>query len=141
VTSSRYLLDTSAFGRLVSDDDAAAPWRPDISAGHLALCAVTELEMLFSARSKADRDAFLRFMRGSFDWVVMPDRVFDRAIEVQAAMADQGTHRSAGPVDLLLAATAEIHRLTLLHDDRDFLHIAGVTGQPVCWVAEPGSID
>lgn len=141
MTPSRYLLDTSAFNRLVTDEEAAAPWRPNISAGHLAVCAVTELEVLFSARSKADRDKYLRFMRSSFGWVAMPDRVFDRAIEAQTAMTDRGTHRSAGAVDLLLAATAELHRLTLLHYDRDFLHVADVTGQPVRWVAEPGSID
>jgi predicted nucleic acid-binding protein len=80
-------------------------------------------------------------MRGSVDWVVMPDRVFDRAIEVQTAMTDRGTHRSAGPVDLLVAATAELHRFTLLHYDRDFVRVADVTGQPVRGVAEPGSID
>jgi len=27
-------------------------------------------------------------------------------------------HRSAGPVDLVVAATAELHGLTLLHHDR-----------------------
>jgi predicted nucleic acid-binding protein len=80
-------------------------------------------------------------MRGTFDWVVMPDRVFDRAIDVQGALTDKGTHRSAGPVDLMLAATAELQGLTLLHYDRDFMQIAEVTGQPVCWVTEPGTID
>ena len=136
----RYLVDTSAFGRLVRDEAIAAPWRRDLSAGHLAVCAITELEILFSARSKADRDAYLHLMRATFDWVVMPDRVFDRAAEVQAVLTDQGTHRSAGPVDLLVAAAAELHGLVLLHYDRDFLQVARATGQPLRWVAEPGTI-
>jgi len=46
-------------------------------------------------------------------------------------MLAQGTHRSAGLADLLLAATAEEYRLTVLHDDKDFDCIAAVTGQPV----------
>jgi predicted nucleic acid-binding protein len=45
----------------------------------------------------------------------------------------KGRHRSTGPVDLMVAATAELHGLTLLHHDRDFGQIAGVTGQPLRW--------
>ncbi len=40
------------------------------------------------------------------------------------------------PVDLLIAATAERERLTLLCDDRDFTAIAQVTGQPVKLVTD-----
>ena len=36
-------------------------------------------------------------------------------------------------MDLVIAATAELHGLTLLHRDRDFGVIAQVTGQPVRW--------
>ncbi len=32
-----------------------------------------------------------------------------------------------------MAATAELHGLTLLHRDRDFDLIAGITGQPLRW--------
>jgi predicted nucleic acid-binding protein len=137
----RYLVDTSAFGRLVRDEKVAEPWRRELSAGLFAICAVTELEILYGARSAADRDAYLRLLRGTFDWVPMPDRVFERAMEVQEALTAQGTHRSAGPIDLILATTAELHGLTLLHYDADFLQVARVTGQPVRWVAEPGTVD
>jgi hypothetical protein len=37
--------------------------------------------------------------------------------------------RSAGSVDLVVAATAELQGLTLLYRDRDFECIAAVTGQ------------
>jgi predicted nucleic acid-binding protein len=47
--------------------------------------------------------------------------------------SSQGQHRSAGPVDLIVAATAELHGLTLLHHDRDFDVIARITGQSVRW--------
>jgi predicted nucleic acid-binding protein len=70
----------------------------------------------------------------------MPDRIYQRAESVQRSLTERGTHRSAGPVDLLVAATAEAHELTLLHYDSDFLQVADVTGQPVQWLTEPGSI-
>lgn len=72
--------------------------------------------------------------------VLMPDRVFERAAEVPEALTDRGTHRSAGTVDLMVAATAELHGLTPLHYDKDLPQIAAVTGQRVRWVAEPGSL-
>jgi predicted nucleic acid-binding protein len=141
VSLPRYLVDTSAFSRLVRDEAVAVPWRRALSAGYLAICPVTELEILCSARSKADRDSYLPLLRATFDWVLMPDRVFNRAAEVQAVMTDHGTHRSAGPVDLLVAAAAELHGLVLLHYDRDFVQVARATGQPLRWVAEPGTVD
>ena len=48
----------------------------------------------------------------------------------QEQLTAKGEHRSAGPVDLLVAA-AEEAGLTLLHHDRDFETIARTTGQPV----------
>ena len=54
----------------------------------------------------------------------------DRALEVQLALADRGHHRGPSIPDLLIAATAELSRLTVLHVDRDFEMIAEITGQP-----------
>ena len=66
-----------------------------------------------------------------FGRVPMSDEVHERADEVQHRLAETGRHRSAGPVDLLAAATAEHQRLILLCDDRDYEVVASVTGQPV----------
>ncbi len=55
----------------------------------------------------------------------------ERADEVRRQLTETGRHRSARPVDLVLAATAERQRLILLCDDRDFEVVASVTGQPV----------
>lgn len=134
------LVDTSAFVRLMRDQPLRDRWREQFGAGLLAVCPVTELEILYSARSKTDRDDIRTVLREAFTWVLMPDRVFERAAEVQEALTDRGTHRSAGTVDLLVAATAELHGLTLLHYDADFLQISAVTGLRVRWVAEPGSL-
>jgi hypothetical protein len=51
-------------------------------------------------------------------------------------LTEAGKHRSAGPVDLLIAATAERERLTVLCDDRDYQMVASVTGQPVKLVTD-----
>jgi predicted nucleic acid-binding protein len=71
----------------------------------------------------------------------MPDRVFVHAADVQAALTMRGKHRSAGAVDLLIAATAELHTLTLVHYDRDFDQITNITGAPAVWLAPAGSIN
>lgn len=55
----------------------------------------------------------------------------DRAVEVQALLADRGRHRAPAVPDLLIAATAELAGLTVLHVDKDFDLIASTTGQPV----------
>ncbi|HEX7744947.1 MAG TPA: PIN domain nuclease [Micromonosporaceae bacterium] len=135
-----YLIDTSALVRLLRESSIRARWEQAVAAGLVALCPLTELEFLYSARSAADRRWLQTRLRDAYIWMEMPDRIYRRAAEVQAELTAQGTHRSAGPVDLLVAATAEAHQLTLLHYDRDFDQIARVTGQPMRWLAAPGVI-
>jgi predicted nucleic acid-binding protein len=55
----------------------------------------------------------------------------DRAVEILALLADRGQHRAPSIPDLIVAATAELAGLTVLHLDKDFEIIAAVTGQPV----------
>ena len=102
----------------------------------IAICPIVELEFLFSARSLADRMEKQQLMHDLFGWVPMPERAYERAAEVQQMLTEGGMHRSAGPVDLLIAATAERERLTVLCDDRDFQAIARLTGQPVKLVTD-----
>jgi predicted nucleic acid-binding protein len=46
-----------------------------------------------------------------------------------ATLAERGQHRAPSIPDLLIAATAETARLTVLHVDKDFDLIAAITGQ------------
>jgi predicted nucleic acid-binding protein len=135
-----YLVDTSAFVRLSREPELREAWREHLGAGLLALCSITELEILYSARSTAHREELRAHLRTAYGWAVIPDRVFERAAEVQAVLTERGEHRSAGPVDLIVAATAEAHDLALLHYDADFLQIAAATGQRAQWVADAGSV-
>jgi predicted nucleic acid-binding protein len=136
----RFLADTSALVRLFRDSNVRGRWQPQITAGVVGVCPVTELELLYSAQSKSEREERIELLNAAFAWIAMPDRVFARATEVQAAMTARGTHRSAGVVDLLLAAAAELTGLILVHYDHDFDEIAKVTGQPLAWLATPGTI-
>jgi predicted nucleic acid-binding protein len=130
-----YLADTSALVRLLRSQQARARWEPQITAGLVAICPIVELEVLHTARSKTDRDEIIELLQAAFTCVAMPERVFDRGAQTQAAMTARGAHRSAGAVDLLIAATAELSHLVLLHYDRDFDRVREVTGQPTQWLA------
>jgi predicted nucleic acid-binding protein len=135
VSPALYLIDTSGVFRILQDKLRQA-WSDHLAAGVIAICPVVELEFLYSARSLADRLEKRRLLHELFGWVPMSERAWERAEEVQQLLTEAAMHRSAGPVDLLIAATAERERLTLLSDDRDFTAIAQVTGQPVKLVTD-----
>jgi predicted nucleic acid-binding protein len=50
-------------------------------------------------------------------------------VEILALLAVRGQHRAPSIPDLIIAATAELAGLTILHLDKDFDVIAAVTGQ------------
>ena len=133
MTAAQFLIDTSALARLLRPGAESFGWDQAAAAGLIAVCPVTELEFFSSARSAADRERGIQDVRSLFGWVPVHDRAFARAWEVQGDLTNVGQHRSAGPVDLVVAATAELHGLTLLHHDRDFNVVARVTGQPLRW--------
>lgn len=126
-----WLIDKSALVRLASSPDAA-DWASRISRGLVRISTLTLLEVGFSARSADD----LRRSRAEPPLSAMPveyltPAIEDRAVAVQQALADIGQHRALSIPDVLIAATAEVSSLTVLHVDKDFDLIADVTGQPV----------
>jgi predicted nucleic acid-binding protein len=135
VSPALYLIDTSGLFRILQDELRKA-WSDQLVAGVIAICPVVELEFLFSSRSLADRLEKQQLLHDLFGWVPMSDRAYERAHEVQQLLTEARMHRSAGPVDLLIAATAERERLTVLCDDRDFRAIARITGQAVKLVTD-----
>jgi predicted nucleic acid-binding protein len=135
VSPAIYLIDTSGLFRILQAKLRQA-WSDELAAGVIAVCPAVELEFLYSARSLADRLEKQRLLRTVFGWVPMGERAFERAETVQQMMTEVGKHRSAGPVDLLIAATAEQERLTVLCDDRYFEAVASVTHQRVRLVTD-----
>ncbi|MGW6916059.1 PIN domain-containing protein [Kitasatospora sp. NPDC054939] len=135
----RYLIDKSALARYPKPS-VRAVIEPLHNAGLLAVCGAVELEVVHSARSKADADRIREGMRG-FDWLATPGEVWDRAVEVQAMLIAAGNWRALSVPDLVVAATAERHGATVLHYDGDYDMIAAVTGQPTRWVVPAGTAD
>ena len=134
-----YLIDTSAMSRS-SQPSVAAVSEPLIRAGKVATCPVLDFEALYSSRSNEEYERVAILRRGRFEYLAIEDREWRRALEVQAGLAAKGRLREVGMADLLIAAVAERHALTLLHYDADFETIAGVTGQDARWVVPRGSI-
>ena len=133
-----YLIDTSGLFRILQGQHREV-WMDQMTAGVIATCPLVELEFLCSARSRAARTEKRRTLEAVFGSVPVSDGAWERADEVQQALTERGQHRSAGPVDLLIAATAEHQRLILLTDDKDFEVVASVTGQPVRRVVDAPS--
>lgn len=93
---------------------------------------MTRLEVGFSARSAADHRALLTEPPvAAMPVEYLTPTMEDRALEVQSALAERGQHRGPAIPDLLVAATAEVAGLTVLHVDEDFELVAQLTGQPV----------
>jgi predicted nucleic acid-binding protein len=136
VTPALYLVDTSGIFRILQEPKLRQAWSDQLAAGVIATCPVVELEFLFSARSLADRLEKVHLLHDLFGWVPMSEHAWQRAAEVQQLLTETGQHRSAGPADLLIAATAERENLTVLCDDRDFIAIAVLTRQPIRLVTD-----
>jgi len=124
-----WLVDKSAYVRLGQADDADT-WAERINRGLLKVTTVTRLELGWSARSAKE----LRAEQAGLPLAAMPveyltPAIEDRAVEVQLLLADRGHHRGPSIPDLLVAATAELAGLTVLHVDKDFDLIARLTGQ------------
>lgn len=134
-----YLIDKSALARMHLDP-VAARLEPLMNRGLVSMCGVTELEVLSSARKIDQRARMKRQLAESMNRVETPTDVWQRAAEIQEALTEKGQHRSAGIADLVIAATAQARRLTVLHYDRDFDTIALFTEQPVEWVVPAGSV-
>lgn len=126
-----WLIDKSAIGRLHLAANAT-DWAERIERGLVRICTVTRLEVGYSARSAADHRALVSQPPvASMPIEYLTPRIEDRAIEIQSVLADRGQHRAPSIPDLLIAATAELAELTVLHLDKDFELIALITGQPV----------
>ena len=107
------LVDKSAYVRGVAPPES-----------ELCLCAITRLEILFSARSTADYVQLEQDL-AEFRDLRMGAETFAVAAGAQRELAARGQHRIALP-DLLIAACAQQHSADVLHVDRHFDALAGV---------------
>ena len=134
-----YLLDTSVWNR-ARLPSVASTIRSLGRAGRLYTCPVLDLEAQYTATSPDDYEAMLMNRAALLIPALMDDREWARALAVQALLAGQGRHRAVGIADLLIAAAAERHGLTVLHYDSDFDAVTDITGQATEWVAPSGGL-
>src|SRR5436305_8742827 len=121
-----FLADTSAIARY-RRTEVATRLDPLVIAGLVATCGVVDLELLSSARGQAEYSKLAAARRASFEWLATDDADIRRALDTQAALAEQGRHGIAWP-DLVTAAVAQRHGVTLLHYQPDYDLIAELTG-------------
>ena len=132
-----WLIDKSALVRLATSPDADE-WAGRIERGLVRITTVTRLEIGYSARSALDLRAGLRQPPVSAMPVeYLTPATEDRAVELLTLLADRGQHRAPSVPDLIIAATAELAGLTVLHVDKDFDLRASITGQPAEWLNAP----
>jgi predicted nucleic acid-binding protein len=133
------LADTSVWAR------AGRPelgwFRDAVEDGRIALCDQVAMELLWSARDSAEFRATEQALLAC-PWFDGEPADWQEARRVFGELAVRGPlhHRQVKIPDLLIAAVAARNSLTLVHYDRDYEIIAGVTGQATRWAAAPGSI-
>jgi predicted nucleic acid-binding protein len=137
------LLDNSAWARLgdaALSDARAGEIADALEDGRIATCLPFLLEAGYSARSARDHGELLDELLAlpHFD---IDEAVERRALAAQRQLARVGHHRLP-PVDLLIAAIADRHRIGVLHYDRDYDLIAEKTDLDFesIWLAPAGSI-
>jgi len=126
-----WLIDKSALVRLADSPDAAE-WAVRIERGLVRISTVTRLEVGYSARSGPGlRADWRRPPMSAMPVEYQTPAIEDRSVEVLTLLADRGEHRAPSIPDLIIAATAELSGLTVLHVDKDFEIIARISGQPL----------
>lgn len=134
-----YLLDTSVIAR--QHRSAVQDRLKALGSHRHHVCTPVMLELGLTARNGDEHATLMDDLRHTYTVVAPSAWVHERALEIQGALATRGQHRSARLSDLLIAATAEQHGMTMLHYDRDFDTVAAVTGQLCQWIVPAGSVD
>ena len=125
-----WLIDKSALVNLAGSPDAEL-WMDRITRGLVRITTVTRLEVGYSAKSASElRRQTQSGLLSQMPVEYLTPAIEDRAFEVLTLLADRGQHRAPSLPNLLIAATAELSELTVLHVDKDFQLIAELTRQP-----------
>ncbi|MBA2948677.1 PIN domain nuclease [Streptomyces himalayensis] len=120
-----YLADTSAVWRMLRRQ-IGDPWPERVARGLVSICPPVESELMPGLRADRDYEPFFTMLGRTFGWVPALEEPWPKVTAVQRDLVRIGHHRGPSPMDILIALTAEQHRLTLLHVDDDFGSIAKV---------------
>ena len=137
-TAGPLLADTSAWARV---SHYAGTWLEALDRGRIVICAVSYLELLYSAQTRADveqLDAELSHLR---DMPVTRGTLAaaKRALLDLAARGSDGHHR-VPPQDAIIAACAAEHGCAVLHYDAHYDRLTEVLGFESVWALPRGTI-
>lgn len=141
--SRELLIDNSAWARLDLPglaQERAEEISESIEQGRIAVCLPFLLEAGYSARNAADHAELLDELL-SLPQIAIDSAVERRALNAQRQLARVGHHRLP-PVDLLIAAIADVHTLGILHYDADYDLIRDKTNLTFesVWLATRGAL-
>lgn len=134
-----FLVDKSALARRTTRTEVREALDPLLLMGEVATCGIVDLEFLYSSTSPRVYSAAAATLR-DMPRAPLDEECVDRALEVQAMLAERSQHRAVPLPDLLVAACAERAGLAVLHYDADFDRIAELTGQAAQWIVPRGSV-
>ena len=137
-TDAPLLADKSAWARVGSFRDA---WLEALDADRIVICAVSHLELLYSARTRADVEQLDAELAGLRDIPITRGTLVaaKRAMLDLAARGSDGHHR-VPPQDVIIAACAAEHGCAVLHYDAHYDRLADVLGFESLWCAAGGSL-
>lgn len=122
----RFLIDTSAFWRLLRSRRLHDLWRPVVLEGDVRSCYPQRAEFLRSARDIREYEQYTEMFAELCDDIAVPKSAGKWIAGLQHQAAQHGVHRALSPVDLQICATAAHHGLTVLHDHDDFVTAASL---------------
>jgi predicted nucleic acid-binding protein len=134
-----YLADTSVYVLQAKHPRVRQRFESLLVEGRLAACQMTALEYLNNAPDPKGYEALWGAMRAQ-RWLDVSVQAMERALDVHRRLAVTSQHHHFRLPDLIIGATAEVNAATVLHYDADYDRIGRVTGQPMEWVAEKGSL-
>lgn len=132
------LADKSAWARVASFPEL---WLDALQRKRIVMCTVVQLELLYSARTRADVEE----LGGELDRLRDVPITRGTMIAARQAMIDLAARGSDGhhrvpPQDAIIAACAAEHGCAVLHYDAHYDRLAEVLGFEALWAAPRGSL-
>lgn len=138
------LLDTSAWARLIDGrlgEPATERVLDALAAGGIAMTEPLLLEILYAAKDAGAFGARQQEL-AALPLLRLDDRAVSRALAAQADLARaRGVSHRVKPIDLLVAAVADVHEADVVHYDHDYDILAEHTRLAFgsVWAAPRGS--
>lgn len=135
----RYIIDTSAASRM-SHPEVSRRLRALLATGVVATTAALDAEALAAVPGLSEYEQRLADHRATREYLPTNDEHWHTALGAQRALAKVGAHNKVDITDLLTAALASAHKLTVVHYDAGFETAATVLTFRHRWVMPRGTI-